>query len=171
MKIQHLLLYLLCLLIVSTANAQDPLVFIEPLNPNSGDTIRVGISVDRCDTMPYENSQGLTHLLNINGTNVELNTIALTPILPGGAVCLPPNPIAYYDLGTFDEGDYSLTVWVYSRFTTFPFPSNFDPPPPYGFINFSVSTAPVSVPLNTFFGLLLTLTLLIGSGLYRIKKT
>ncbi|MCF6318992.1 MAG: hypothetical protein L3J83_06900 [Proteobacteria bacterium] len=106
MKVRQKFLILIYLFITSPASAQDPLVFIEPVNPSSNDTIRIAVKVNRCDTMPYENSQGLTHLLNINNSNIALSTIALVPILPGGTVCFPPNPIAYYELGVLDEGDY-----------------------------------------------------------------
>ncbi len=159
------------MLIISSTHAQGPLIFIEPINPSTGDSIRAGVKVNHCDTMPYENPQGLTHLLNINDANIELNTIALVPILPGGIPCVPPNQIAYYELGVLDEGDYTLAVWVYGQFTTFPFPSGFGPPPPYDIINFSVSAAPVSVPSNSVLGLLFIFVVLISIGIYRIKKT
>ncbi len=154
---------------VASVNAQDPLVFIEPAHPNSGDVIRVGVKVERCNTMPFENSQNISSAIDINGFNIELNTIAYIPILVGGTPCPPPY-YAYYELGVLSEGDYSLSTWIYNHQTTFPFPLNFDPPPPYDFIDFSVSVAPVSVVTNTQEGLLLAFIMLLGLGIYQVRK-
>lgn len=165
--ISFIILFICC-----SVKAQEPLVFIEPAHPRVGDSIRIGVKVYHCDTMPFENYQGISQLINIYDNNIQLNAVAFQPILVGGTVCVPPNPIAYYDLGELNQGNYSLAVWINnSEFTTFPFPANYDPPPPYDFIGFSVTAAPQAIETNSNLGIFILMLLLLYFGSFTIKKS
>lgn len=89
-----------------------PPVVIEPPNPQAGEMVRVGIFVEYyppCLILPRENSLGETNLLTIDGNDIQIEVLA-----DSFPLCNPipfdPAPREYYDLGVFQEGEYTVDV-------------------------------------------------------------
>lgn len=110
---RKLLLLPLFLMIVLEAKAGfPPPVIIDPPNPQEGQMVRVGIFVEYyppCLILPRENSVGETNLLTIDGNDIQIEVLA-----DSFPLCNPipfdPAPREYYDLGVFQEGEYTVDV-------------------------------------------------------------
>ncbi len=177
----HKKIYLIFLLVIisnlSKADFEPP-VIIDPPNPKVGDVIRVGLFVEfypPCMLLPRENSVGETHLFELNSNDITLNVI-----YEGLLLCNPipfePAPRYYYELGTLEAGEYSLTT-ISQEVGGF-IPEDLPPLPipnilavQYGpTLNFTVYQVPHPVDLLTFDRLLIIILLILFSTTLFYRK-
>lgn len=165
-------------LYLTTAKAQvfEPPVIIDPPNPMVGDTIMVGLFKNfhfPCLILPMENQDGETHLFDFDNSlpGFEKNHIDLIVVSMDTPICMPipisPAPREYYELGTLEEGNYSLQIGWVGRFTTLPPPSNIIPFAYGDILIFSVTKPKIidstaTYGLVSLFALILFLTLFLS---------
>ncbi|MEZ5471555.1 MAG: hypothetical protein R3E90_07230 [Marinicella sp.] len=127
-------------------------VSIEPQNPVAGEPVQ--LYYQGCEPpYPHVDSGELFYTERSDG---------LVQFVGFFTFSLPLCPIwyeEYYDLGTFDEGDYELEVYLFLGIE--PLPINLDQRTPNEIISFSVSGAPEPVNVNLFSKISLSFLLLL----------
>jgi len=173
MKKIMFLLWLFLFLTTTTAQVFEPPVIIDPPNPMVGDSIRVGVFhtfFPPCLDLPGTNQDGLTHLFETDVNDIELYVVN-GPLLP---ICSPfpvtPAPREFYEIGTLEEGTYSLNTFIVDMITPLPIP----PPPPfpsnYGLeITFTVR-APIIINTHNSIGLLLLFLIILTITKHHFKS-
>lgn len=172
------LLFAMFILQLKIALAQTPFeppVVIDPPNPTTGDTIRIGLFhtfYPPCLTLPANNFQGLSHLFEYNGNNVRLTAVNNTFNVP---ICNPfpisPAPRAWYELGQLPEGSYTLETWIIGSTTPLPVPQTGHFPLLYGSpLSFEVKSRPIVIDtLSTQSKFFLSLTFLSATWIVKVK--
>ncbi len=99
--------------------ALNPLV-LDPAEPVHGEPVVASVTLEDCQWIPVENSQGLTHNVVRNGDRIEVELVygfyfPVTPIL-----CGPEPEFTDYELGAFFGGEYTLALYRVSHSAEFP---------------------------------------------------